>query len=178
MLQPKAKSRKLIVAQTAYTRAQTGWLGILVIGVLLAAFVLFAPFVAILMLFGSTALGLVLLVLAAVALTIFCIWLGSRMNDKSQENFIAMIGHLKSALTVSVREETRTWGAYERAQIDLEKKVVQNQFKQHSPTPSADELQREAWAAQFMGGTSQPIETEWRAVDDDDSNDYVMDDIV
>ncbi|MEZ4709123.1 MAG: hypothetical protein R3A44_18090 [Caldilineaceae bacterium] len=44
-----------------------------------------------LMLFGFTALGLVLLVLAAVALTNFCIWLGSRMNDKSQENFIAIM---------------------------------------------------------------------------------------
>ena len=176
MFHSNSKSRKLITAQTAYTRAHTGWLWAVVGALLVGAVVLLAPFVGIMMLFGSTALGLVLLVLAAVALTIGCIWLGSRMNDKSQENFIAMIGHLKSALTVSVREETRTWGVYERAQIDLEKKAAQDQLKQHSPPPAADELQRQAWAAQFMGEASEPIETEWRAVDDDD--DYVMDDIV
>ena len=175
MLSPNSRSRKLLTAQTSYTRAHTGWLWAVVGVLFVGGLVLLAPFVGILMLFGSTALGLVLLVLAAVALTIFCIWLGSRMNDKSQENFIAMIGHLKSSLTVSVREETRTWGAYERAQIDLEEKTIQGQFKQHPPTPSADELHREAWAAQFMGETNQPIETEWHAVDDDD---YVMDDIV
>ena len=175
MFNQTSKSRKLITAQTAYTRAHIGWLWAVVGVMLIGAIVLMAPFVGFLMLFGSTALGLVLLVLGTVALTIGCIWLGSRMNDKSQENFIAMIGQLKGALTASVREETRTWGAYERAQIDLEKRRMQEELNQQPSPPSAGERQRAAWAAQFMDDDTAPIDGEWHAVDD---NDYVMDDIV
>ena len=173
MFNSKSKSRKVLAAQTANTQAQAWWLLLLLLAIGVGAVVLLTPFVGILLLFGSTALGIVLLVLVVVAITILCIWLGSRMNDKSQENFIAMISQLKGALTASVREESRTQGAYERAKIDLERKQAQGQ-RQPQPPPSFEQERRAAWAAQFMNEDPETIDGQWHEVDDD----YVMDDIV
>lgn len=170
----KIRSRKLLAAQTAHTHAHAVWLWSLSLAIGVGAIVLLAPFIGIFLIFGSTALGLVLLVLAVITITIFCIWLGSRLNDKSQENFIAMIAQLKGALTASVREESRTRGTYERAHIHQERQQAQASRAHQPSSPTADELHRQAWASQFMN--DEAIDGQWYAVDEE--ADFAMDDIV
>lgn len=66
---------------------------------------------------GDQAALTILVYLAGIATGVVLTALGGRINDSSQRNFIDLMRHSKSAMTASVREESRTQGAVDRAKL-------------------------------------------------------------
>jgi uncharacterized protein YacL len=66
---------------------------------------------------GDQAALYILFYFAGIITGVVMMAIGGRLNDSNQRNFIDLMKHSKSAMTATVREEARTQGAMDRAQL-------------------------------------------------------------